>query len=139
MSKPVLLSGDNPQIARGYGEEPIAAYLAAVPDTGPGGWKHQACRAIDAAISRIVPGVQKAVKWNTPLYGMEKDHFFAGFHCTGNYVKISFMRGAELDPMPPEPSKQAKVRYYHLREGETLGEDFADWVRQASDLPGVKM
>lgn len=132
--RPTLLSGGNPQIAKGDGEEPVRAYLDAVP-----GWKQAACRQIDAIVSRVVPGVCKAVKWNSPFYGMEKDCWFLSFHCFDKYVKVTFFRGAELDPPPRETSKYPAIRYHHLREGEEPGEEFAAWVEQASKLPGEKM
>src|SRR5262245_41120241 len=122
-----LLSGDNPQIAKGYGEGPVQAWLAAVP-----GWKQDTCRRLDAMISELVPGVEKAVKWNTPFYGRARDCWFLGFHCTKGYVKVAFFEGAALEPQPPEPSAQAGVRYWHLREGEVPGDQFAAWVRQAA-------
>jgi hypothetical protein len=143
MTKPILLSGDNPQIPKGYGDAPVAAWLAAVPDTGPGGWKHAACRRIDAVVSAAVPGVRKAVKWNSLFYAAPvaetRDHFFVSFHCFARYLKVTFLRGADLSPPPPEGSKIAGVRYFHVREGDEIGEQFADWVRQAAALPGVKM
>jgi hypothetical protein len=131
---PKLLSGGNPQIPKGYGEAPIQAYLDAVP-----GWKQAACRRIDAIVSQTIPGAQKAVKWNTPLYGMEKDYWFLSFHCYAKYVKVTFFKGAEFDPPPKEKSKYPAIRHHHVREGEELGEQFADWVRQAAALPGEKM
>ena len=138
-AKPKLLSGGNPQIPKGYGEEPVKAFLDAVPRTGPGGWKHAACRRIDEVVSDTVPDVCKAVKWNSPMYGMEKDCWFLSFHCYDKYVKVTFFQGAELDPPPAETSKHPAVRYHHVREGDELGSEFADWVRQASRLPGEKM
>lgn len=138
-AKPKLLSGGNPQIPKGYGEEPVKAFLDAVPKTGPGGWKHAACRRIDEIVTDTVPDVCKAVKWNSPMYGMEKDCWFLSFHCYDKYVKVTFFQGAELDPPPAETSKYPAVRYHHVREGDELGRDFAEWVRQASRLPGEKM
>jgi hypothetical protein len=137
--EPKLLSGGNPQIPKGYGEEAVQAYLDAVPETGPGGWKHAACRRIDAIVSEQVPGVSKAVKWNSPLYGREKDCWFLSFHCFDKYVKVTFFRGGELSPPPEESSKYPAVRYHHVREGDALGERLASWVRQAAALPGEKM
>ena len=134
MAKPKLLSGGNPQIPKGYGEEPVRAYLAAVP-----GWKQAACRAIDTVVSESVPNVQKAVKWNSPFYGLEKDCWFLSFHCFDKYVKVTFFRGRDLDPPPPEKSKYPEVRYLHIHEGDEIGDRFADWVKQASRLPGEKM
>ena len=131
---PKLLSGGNPQIPKGYGDGPVQAYLDAVP-----GWKQGVCRQIDVAITAAVPQVMKAVKWNSPLYGMAADHYFLSFHCFDHYVKVAFHNGAQLDPLPPEASKQANVRYLHLREGDEPGAQFTDWVMQASRLPGEKM
>ena len=139
-TKRKLLSGGNPQIPKGYGEGPVRDWLDAVPDTGPGGWKHGVCRRIDAIVSEEVPGVMKAVKWNSPLYGCEEDRYFLSFHCFDNYVKIAFHTGSALDPLPPVGSKQKAVRYLHATEGgPELDAQFADWVRQAAALPGEKM
>ena len=132
--RPTLLSGDNPQIAKGYGDAPVQAYIAAVP-----GWKRAVSRRIDAVVSAEVPGVAKAVKWNSPFYGTEPDCWFLSLHCYAKYVKVAFFRGAALDPPPPEASKQPDVRYVHVREGDVPGEQFAEWVRQAAALPGVRM
>ena len=132
--KPILLSGDNPQIPKGYGDAPVQAYLDAVP-----GWKQSVCRRIDVIVAAEVPGVCKAVKWNSPMYGMAKDCWFLSFHCSTKYVKITFCRGGDLDPPPAETSKYPHIRYHHIHEGEELGEQFASWVRQAAALPGEKM
>jgi hypothetical protein len=134
MAKPKLLSGGNPQIPKGYGEAPVQAWLDAVP-----GWKQAICRRIDRLVSETVPEVRKAVKWNSPLYGMEPDHYFLSFHCFDDYVKIAFHKGAQFAPMPPVSSKQADIRYLHVHEGDELGTQFTDWVKQASCLPGEKM
>ena len=131
---PKLLSGGNPQIPKGYGDAPVQAYIAAMP-----GWKRAVGERIDALIGKAVPAAQKAVKWNTPLYGMEKDIWFTGFHCFDKYIKVSFFRGALLDPVPPVASKVADTRYCHIFEGEFDETQFADWVKQASRLPGEKM
>lgn len=131
---PRLLSSGNPQIPKGYGDGPVQAYLDAVP-----GWKQAVCREIDALVSEAVPGVCKAVKWNTPLYGLEKDSWFLAYYCFRNYVKVTFFQGARLDPPPAETSKYPAIRYHHVHEGAGLPEAFADWVRQASRLPGEKM
>ena len=131
---PKLLSGGNPQIPKGYGDAPVAAYIAAMP-----GWKHDIGKRLDAIIAREVPGVEKAVKWNSPFYGVEKDSWFASVHCFTNYVKVSFFRGSSLDPVPPGASKHPEVRYYDIREGALDEAQFADWVRQAAALPGEKM
>jgi hypothetical protein len=131
----VLLSGGNPQIAKGYGNEPVQAYIAAMP-----GWKSEAGRHLDRLIERAVPGVNKAVKWNSPLYGMEEGHWFLGIHVFAKYIKVAFFAGALLKPEPPVSSKQPKVRYFHINENEAIDEtQFVDWVKQASRLPGEKM
>ena len=134
-TEPRLLSGGNPQIAKGYGDGPVQAYIAAMP-----GWKSDLGRRLDAVIERTVPGVVKAVKWNSPFYGVEKDLWFLSFHCFDRYVKMAFFRGAALDPVPPVSSKQQDVRYFHIHEGDALDEaQLASWVRQAAALPGEKM
>jgi hypothetical protein len=132
---PTLLSGGNPQIAKGYGDVPVQAYIAAMP-----GWKSDLGRRLDALITRTVPGVRKAVKWNSPMYGVEEKTWFLGIHCFTKYVKVAFFRGASLQPLPPGGSKQKDVRYLDIREDEPLDEaQFAAWVKQASELPGEKM
>lgn len=134
-AKPVLLSGGNPQIAKGYGDAPVQAYIAAMP-----GWKQEVGRRLDAIVGRVVPDVSKAVKWNSPFYGVEKGNWFLGFHCMTKYVKVAFFRGASLHPLPPGTSKQEHVRYLDIYEDAPFDEaQFADWVRQASELPGERM
>jgi len=133
-SKPKLLSGGNPQIPKGYGDEPVQAYIAAMP-----GWKSDLGQRIDDLIEKEVPDVEKAVKWNSPFYGVEKDHWFLNLHCFTKYVKVAFFRGSSLDPVPPGGSKHPEVRYYDIHEDEFDEELFVDWVRQASGLPGEKM
>jgi hypothetical protein len=130
---PRLLSGGNPQIAKGEGDGPVQAYIAAMP-----GWKRDTGRAIDAVVARVVPGARKAVKWNSPFYGAEEG-WFLSFHCFERYVKVTFFRGTSLVPPPPVASKHAEVRYAHLHEGERPGERFADWVAQAARLPGERL
>ncbi|MBL8830045.1 MAG: DUF1801 domain-containing protein [Planctomycetaceae bacterium] len=132
--KPKLLSGGNPQIAKGYGAEPVQAYIAAMPE-----WKRELGERLDAAIERAVPGVYKAVKWNTPFYGFEGQGWFLGFHCFAKYIKVSFFRGTSLRPLPPGTSKQSEVRYLDIREGEFDESQFVAWVKQAAKLPGVKL
>ncbi|MCQ4631952.1 DUF1801 domain-containing protein [Shinella sp. CPCC 100929] len=133
--QPVLLSGGNPQIAKGYGDGPIQAYIAAMP-----GWKSDMGRRLDALIEKTVPGVYKAVKWNSPFYGIEGDGWFLGLHCFNKYIKLAFFRGTALDPMPPVASKTAETRYFHIHEDDVLDEaQLADWIRQASRLPGERM
>jgi hypothetical protein len=130
-----LLSGGNPQIAKGYGDAPVQAYIAAMP-----GWKSDLGRRLDAIIERTVPGALKAVKWNSPMYGTEPGHYFLSLHVFAKYVKVAFFFGAQLSPPPPGTSKQANVRYLDIHEHDALDEaQFADWVKQASRLPGEKM
>jgi hypothetical protein len=132
-----LLSGGNPQIAKGYGDEPVKAYIEAMP-----GWKREVGRRLDELITKAVPGVRKAVKWNSPLYGAgdEDRGWFLGLHCFAKYIKVAFFKGASFTPLPPGPSKQKAVRYLDVREGDPLDEaQFSDWVRQASQIPGEKM
>ena len=131
-AKPKLLAGGNPQIPKGDGDAPVEAYLAALP-----GWKQDVGRRLDELIVSTVPGVQKAVRWNTPFYGLEGQGWFVAFHCMTRYIKVTFFKGAELRPMPPEASKMKDVRYWHVGEGEELDEkQFAAWVKQASKLEG---
>ncbi|SDP26614.1 hypothetical protein SAMN04488061_2667 [Filomicrobium insigne] len=131
----VLLSGGNPQIAKGYGDAPVQAYIAAMP-----GWKSDVGRRLDALIESAVPNVNKAVKWNSPFYGLEDNGWFLSFHCFTKYIKVAFFRGASLKPMPPGTSKQKDVRYLDIYEHDELDEtQFADWVKQASKLPGERM
>jgi hypothetical protein len=134
-AKPALLSGGNPQIAKAYGDAPVQAYIAAMP-----GWKREVGQWLDALIVRTVPGVAKAVKWNSPLYGVEEGAWFLSFHCFAKYVKVAFFRGTSLRPMPPGESKQKEVRYLDIYDGDDLDErQFVGWVKQASKLPGERM
>lgn len=129
---PKLLSGGNPQIPKGDGDAPVRAYIAAMP-----GWKRAAGERLDALIEKAVPGVQKAVRWNSPFYGVEGKGWFASFHCFTRYIKITFFKGAALDPPPPVASKDADVRYLHIHEGEDVDEDqLARWLKQAAAIPG---
>lgn len=133
--EPKLLSGGNPQIAKGYGDAPVQAYIAAMP-----GWKRDVGARLDALIEAAVPGVRKAVKWNSPFYGVEEGSWFLSFHVFARYVKVAFFRGGALDPVPPVASKSQDTRYFHIHEGEALDEAlFTAWVTQASRLPGEKM
>ena len=135
VAEPTLLAGGNPQIAKAYGDAPVQAYIAAMP-----GWKRDIGRRLDALIVRTVPGVRKAVKWNSPLYGAEDQVWFLGVHCFTKYVKVAFFRGASLRPVPPGESKQKDVRYLDIHEDDQLDEaQFAAWVKQASQLPGERM
>lgn len=131
-STPKLLSGGNPQIAKGDGDAPVAAYIAAMP-----GWKQAIGQQLDALVERTVPGVRKAVRWNSPLYGVEGQGYFLGVHCLTRYVKLAFFRGAMLDPVPPEGSKDPNTRYFHIHEGAPFDEaQLAAWIRQAAAVPG---
>jgi len=133
-AKPRLLSGGNPQIAKDDGDAPVQAYIAAMP-----GWKRDVGRQLDALITQAVPGVRKAVRWNSPFYGVEGKGWFLGMHCVTKYVKVAFFEGALLRPLPPVVSVQPKVRYVHVHEGDTINErQFTAWVKQASRLPGWK-
>ncbi|MEM8696343.1 MAG: DUF1801 domain-containing protein [Pseudomonadota bacterium] len=132
--KPTLLSGGNPQIPKGEGDAPVQAYIEAVP-----GWKQDVVRRVDAIIGETVPDVRKAVKWNSPLYGIEGQGVFLSYHCFDNYLKVCFHNGGALDPPPPETSKYQHIRYLHIREGDAIGAQFRDWVTQASRLPGEKL
>jgi len=134
-TKPKLLPGGNPQIAKGEGDAPVQAYIAAMP-----GWKRDVGRRFDALIVRTVPGVHKAVKWNSPFYGIEGEGWFLSFHCFAKYIKVAFFRGTSLRPVPPVESKQREVRYLHIHEDELLDEkQFTAWMKQASKLPGERM
>jgi hypothetical protein len=134
-AEPTLLAGGNPQIAKAYGDAPVQAYIAAMP-----GWKRDVGRRLDALIGRTVPGVHKAVKWNSPFYGIEGQGWFLGVHCFTKYVKVAFFRGTSLRPVPPGESKQKEVRYLDIHEDDQLDEaQFAGWVKQASQLPGERM
>lgn len=134
-AKPALLAGGNPQIAKGEGDAPVQAYIAAMP-----GWKSDVGRRLDALIMRTVPGTHKAVKWNSPFYGVADQGWFLSFHCFTNYVKVAFFRGSSLRPLPPVESKSRDTRYVHLLEdGEFDEAQLAAWIRQASELPGETM
>ncbi len=139
VAKPALLAGGNPQIAKADGDAAVQAYIAAMP-----GWKRDIGRRLDELIVRTVPGVRKAVKWNSPLYGIEGpgkgEAWFLSFHCFTKYVKVAFFRGASLRPVPPGKSKSKDTRYLDIREDDQLDEtQLAAWVKQASRLPGVTL
>src|SRR5207248_5353548 len=134
-AKPTLLAGGNPQIPKAEGNAPVQAYIAAMP-----GWKSDVGRRLDALIVRAVPGVRKAVKWNSPLYGVEGQGWFLGIHCFTNYVKVAFFRGTSLRPVPPGESKSKDTRYLDIHEDDQVDEaQLAAWVKQASQLPGERM
>ncbi len=131
-AKPVLLAGGNPQIAKAEGDAPVQEYIAAMP-----GWKRDVGCRLDALIQRAVPGVRKAVKWNSPFYGIEGQGWFVSFHCFTRYVKVTFFNGGSLRPVPPGASKHKEVRYLDIHEDGGLDEaQFLSWVKQASRLPG---
>jgi hypothetical protein len=138
--EPVLLSGGNPQIAKGYGDAPVQAYIAAMP-----GWKRDIGRRLDETITRTVPGARKAVKWNSPFYGAADEGpegqagWFLSFHCFTKYVKVTFFRGTSLRPVPPGESKHKDVRYLDIYQGQLDEAQLADWVKQASQLPGERL
>jgi hypothetical protein len=134
-AKPALLAGGNPQIAKADGDAPVQAYIAAMP-----GWKRDVGRRLDALIVRTVPGVRKAVKWNSPFYGIDGQGWLLSFHCFTRYVKVAFFRGTSLRPLPPAASKHKDVRYLDIHEDDALDEaQLAAWVKQASQLPGERM
>jgi hypothetical protein len=134
-TRPKLLAGGNPQIAKAEGDAPVQAYIAAMP-----GWKRDVGRRLDAMITRAVPGVRKAVKWNSPFYGApDAEGWFLNYHCFTRYVKVTFFRGTSLRPVPAGKSKHSEVRYLDIHEGQLDEARFAGWVRQASRLPGEKM
>lgn len=129
---PRLLSGGNPQIPKGDGDEPVQAYIAAMP-----GWKRDVGRALDDLVVRAVPEVRKAVRWNSPFYGVEGRGWFLSYHCFTKYVKVTFFRGRELDPVPPVESKDDDVRYVHIHEGDEVDTQLlSSWFRQAAAIPG---
>ncbi len=132
--KPALLSGDNPQIPKGFGDAPVAAYIDAVP-----GWKQDVCRRLDALIVKTVPGVLKAVKWNTPMYAVEEGRWFTSMHCYKTYVRVTFFQGTQMTPVPAGPSKVGNVRYHDIKEGGFDDAQLSDWIKQAAALPGEKM
>jgi hypothetical protein len=131
-AKPALPAGGNPQIAKADGDAPVQAYIAAMP-----GWKRDVGGRLDALIMRTSPGARKAVKWNSPFYGVEGQGWFLNFHCFTKYVKVAFFRGASLRPVPPVESRHKEVRYLDIREDDQLDEaQMATWIRQAAALPG---
>ena len=122
-------------MAKADGDAPVQAYIAAMP-----GWKRELGKRLDALVVRTVPGVRKAVRWNSPFYGVEGRGWFLGVHCITKYVKVAFFRGTSLNPVPPVESKHKEVRYFHIHEGDPLDEELvASWIRQASELPGESL
>lgn len=130
-SPPTLLAGGNPQIAKADGDAPVQAYIEAMP-----GWKRDVGRRLDELIARNAPLASKAVRWNSPMYGMKGRGWFLSIHCVTRYIKVAFFNGTSLRPLPPVESKNAGTRYLHIRENELIDEElFASWVRQAAELP----
>lgn len=134
-SEPRLLSGGNPQIPKGEGDEPVQSYIAAMPE-----WKREIGERLDELIVGAVPDVHKAVKWNQPFYGHEGEGWFLAFRCYTKYVQLQFFRGTSLDPVPPKESKHDEVRYLDIHEEDDLDEaQLTSWIKQASKLPGEKI
>lgn len=132
LRKPRLLAGGNPQIPRGDGDAPVQAYIRVMP-----GWKREVGRKLDALISHLVPDVRKAVRWNSPFYGVEGQGWFLSYHCFTKYVKVTFFRGTSLDPLPPGESRNAETRYLDIHEDDPFDtKRLSAWIRQASRLPG---
>ena len=130
-----LLSGGNPQIAKADGDAPVQAYIAAMP-----GWKRAAGQRLDALIERNAPAARKAVRWNSPFYGIEGNGWFISYHCFAKYIKVTFFRGTSLSPVPSVASKHGETRYFHIYEDGLQDEALmADWIRQASALPGDEL
>ena len=131
-SQATLLSGGNPKIPKGDGDGPVQDYIAAMP-----GWKRALGERLDAAVMAAVPDAAKAVKWNSPFYGIGGRGWFLSFHCYTKFVRVAFFRGAALEPLPPGPSKLPNVRYLDIREDAELDmAQFASWLDQAAKLPG---
>lgn len=134
-AEPKRLSGGNPQIPKGDGDAVVQAYIEAMP-----GWKRDVGRRLDRLVVQAVPGVRKAVRWNTPFYGVEGRGWFLGFHCMTRYVKVAFLNGASLRPLPPVASKDPNTRYLHVHEDGRIDEDLlASWLRQAAERPGERL
>lgn len=129
-SKPVLLSGGNPQIAKGDGDGPVQAYISAMP-----GWTQGVGRRLDALITRTVPGVHKGVRWNSPMYGIKGQGWFVSFHVFTKYVKVTFFRGTSLEPIPPGGTG-SEARWIDIREGDLDEALVAKWIEQAATIPG---
>ena len=128
---PRLLAGGNPQIPKGDGDGPVQAYIAAMP-----GWKSDVGRRLDELIVRTVPDVRKAVRWNSPFYGVEGRGWFASTHVLTRCVRVTFLNGASLEPAPPKAGKDEDARWADVGEGEFDAEQMEAWIRQSADLPG---
>jgi len=134
-SQPKLLSGGNPQIPKGDGDGPVQAYINAMP-----GWKHEVGLRVDELIGQTVPDVRKAVRWNSPFYGVEGQGWFLSIHCFTKYVKLTWLNGVSLEPVPPVESKHPDVRYSHIHEDDAIDEAaLTSWIDQASRLPGEQL
>lgn len=134
-SKPRLLSGGNPQIPKGDGEQPVRDYIAAMP-----GWKSKVGERLDALLSETIPDVRKAVRWNQPFYGTDGETWLVSFRCYTEYVQIQFLKGSSLDPEPPKASKHDEVRYLDIYEDDELDEmQLRSWFTQSAKLPGAKL
>ena len=132
VSKPKLLSGGNPQVAKADGDAPVQAYIDAMPD-----WRQEIGRRLDKVITKTIPSVRKAIRWNSPFYGIEGKGWFVCFHTYTNYVKVTFFKGTLLRPIPPGESKDKQVRYLDIRKDDkTTDEQLASWIQQAAALPG---
>ena len=135
MVKPRLLSGGNPQIPKADGDAPVQAYIAAMP-----GWKRGVGRRLDALVEHAAPEVRKAVRWNSPFYGIEGRGWFLSFHCFTKYIKVTWLCGGSLRPVPPVASKHEHVRYFHIHEDDEIDEDLLlNWIRQSAVLPGENL
>ena len=133
--KPRLLAGGNPQIPKGDGEEPVNAYLRAMP-----GWKQAVGQRLHDLVVRTVPEVRMAVRWNSPYYGIEGNGWFLSYHCFTRYVRVTWLNGSSLDPPPPGESKHERVRYLDLHEDDEFDDErVASWIRQAAALPGDEL
>ena len=130
LSKPVLLAGGNPQIAKADGDGPVLTYLSAIP-----GWKRDIGRRLDELIVRTVPGVHKAVRWNSPMYGVEGQGWFLSFHVFAKYVKVTFFKGTSLRPVPPGGTAK-EARWIDIHEDDLNESQLAKWVQQAAAIPG---
>ncbi len=129
-STPKLLSGENPQIPKADGDAPVQAYISAMPQ-----WKQRVGPVIDDLVTHTLPDVRKAVRWNSPFYGVEDYGWFLSFHCFTKYVKVTFLNGSSLDPLPPGSSKHQSVRYLDIRQEDEINVDqLQNWIRQASKL-----
>lgn len=127
-----LLSGGNPQIPKGDGEGPVQQYVAAMPE-----WKGRIGRRLDDLVREVIPEARRAVRWNSPFYGIEGSGWFLSFHCLTRYVKVAWLNGGALDPPPPETSKYDHVRYLHLGPDDEIDDgQIRDWLRQAAAIPG---